>query len=362
MNIKGVSALLGFESPCITFLKLKKDRRRSGAACGTQLRQLVEQMHTNGDLNSDGVEYQTHKAIYERREVGMLDIAADRLDVARLRRMYDYFRGHFALAKNLQVVLMYEGNGRSIFDRDRLRDVLSECRKRSCAVRLDVVAGALPLVADVVKKLPNVAISLRMIGRDDRDPVCEIARNKGYARQITGLTLPREWVDERLLREISSAARHWWIRSCPYHCLPADERRKNIESGVLFSTLRSRVKEYLEHGVKTIFHCPSGTSSFYVADNGDVRPCRMFRKGAIFGNVDAGHWNETVWMRYMHAWISEKPLCGDCWAKYLCGGGCALEALRQNRSLYRPNARLCPVIRHISDVAVKEFILCTEAS
>lgn len=90
----------------------------------------------------------------------------------------------------------------------------------------------------------------------------------------------------------------------------------------------------LEKGTHRPYPCGAGAGYFGVSADGDVAACHRFvgDKQAQFGTLDSGidRQKQAIWLarRHVHA---QKP-CQDCWARYLCGGGCHHEVLARGRS------------------------------
>ena len=106
----------------------------------------------------------------------------------------------------------------------------------------------------------------------------------------------------------------------------------------------------LEEGpciARRIKGCGAGYEYAAVTPNGDIYPCHQFagieefRLGSVFNGIDNA---ETVQMMVNNS-LFTKMECRACWAKYLCGGGCAANAWFYNRDINKPNAFYCDLFR-----------------
>ncbi len=72
------------------------------------------------------------------------------------------------------------------------------------------------------------------------------------------------------------------------------------------------------------FRCSAGVRTFAVSPNGDIFPCYKFVGMAdyIMGNVNEGTLDHAIIQRFSNNHVTYKKRCGQCWARYLCGGGC----------------------------------------
>ncbi|NIQ76536.1 MAG: SPASM domain-containing protein, partial [Anaerolineae bacterium] len=75
---------------------------------------------------------------------------------------------------------------------------------------------------------------------------------------------------------------------------------------------------------KLVYRCPAGKDWACVDTNGDIYPCPgmigrpELRIGSIFSDIEeAGHR-----LYRTELLVTRKRSCLDCWARYLCGGGC----------------------------------------
>lgn len=90
----------------------------------------------------------------------------------------------------------------------------------------------------------------------------------------------------------------------------------------------------LERGTHRPYPCGAGAGYFGVSAEGEIAACHRFvgDESGQFGTLDSGidKGRQTVWLTQRH--VHTQQPCSDCWARYLCGGGCHHEVLARGRS------------------------------
>ena len=90
----------------------------------------------------------------------------------------------------------------------------------------------------------------------------------------------------------------------------------------------------LERGTHRPYPCGAGAGYFGVSAEGEIAACHRFvgDKLGQFGTLDSGidKQRQATWLTQRH--VHTQQPCGDCWARYLCGGGCHHEVLERGRS------------------------------
>jgi uncharacterized protein len=116
-------------------------------------------------------------------------------------------------------------------------------------------------------------------------------------------------------------------------CGLAFERRVLRGERYPFLNMVNALRE-LQRGTHRPYPCGAGAGYFGVSASGDVSACHRFvgDEDAQFGNLADGidRGKQAIWLaqRHVHA---QQP-CGNCWARYLCGGGCHHEVLARGRT------------------------------
>ena len=89
---------------------------------------------------------------------------------------------------------------------------------------------------------------------------------------------------------------------------------------------------------KRVIGCGAGWEYVAVAPNGDIYPCHQFvgRRAYLLGNVRTGIARRDIGDRFRATTIYSKPECSQCWARFLCSGGCHANADLISRDIGTP--------------------------
>jgi len=101
-------------------------------------------------------------------------------------------------------------------------------------------------------------------------------------------------------------------------------------------------------------HCGAARTLLAVARDGGVYPCHRFVGMAAYrmGDVRSGP-DLALQRRVLGLTVDDRPGCRECWARYLCGGGCWKHAVDAHGDLERPDEALaCRLIRHQIECAL----------
>lgn len=99
-----------------------------------------------------------------------------------------------------------------------------------------------------------------------------------------------------------------------------------------FSNLITALRE-IHRGTHRPYPCGAGAGYFGVSADGDLAACHRFigesrgAMGNLVGGIDRAL--QSKWLSERHVHVQE-PCC-NCWARYLCGGGCHHEVLHRGR-------------------------------
>ena len=100
--------------------------------------------------------------------------------------------------------------------------------------------------------------------------------------------------------------------------------------------------------------CGAGYEYAAVTPDGGIYPCHQFagveqfRLGNVFDGIDA----QAIVDIFKAANLYKKSECRVCWAKFLCGGGCAANAWQYNRDIDKPNELYCSIFRKRMECAL----------
>lgn len=100
-----------------------------------------------------------------------------------------------------------------------------------------------------------------------------------------------------------------------------------------FSNIVNALRE-IHRGTHRPYPCGAGAGYFGVSADGELAACHRFvgdqdgRMGTLAAGVNREQQNRWLAERHVHF---QSP-CKDCWARYLCGGGCHHEVIARGRN------------------------------
>jgi len=112
------------------------------------------------------------------------------------------------------------------------------------------------------------------------------------------------------------------------------EFEKNLVAGKRypFSNMSTALKE-IHRGTHRPYPCGAGAGYLGVSASGELAACHRFveNREGYFGNLTEG-----IDRSIQQAWLTERHVhrqepCKNCWARYLCGGGCHHEVINRGR-------------------------------
>jgi uncharacterized protein len=92
--------------------------------------------------------------------------------------------------------------------------------------------------------------------------------------------------------------------------------------------------------------CGAGVEYIAVTPNGEMYPCHQFvgHNKFILGEITEGVINRKLREEFVRLNdINSKSICKDCWARYLCGGGCLANNFNINRDISKPYRIGCEI-------------------
>jgi uncharacterized protein len=135
---------------------------------------------------------------------------------------------------------------------------------------------------------------------------------------------------------------------------PSDEHKKigcsNMQDDILFqyednnhfyffNTIRMTVRSVKQKPFR--FHCNAGKAYLSVALDGGIFPCLRFighpqySLGTVFTGIG------TNQARYLDRDVRNLESCSNCWARFICGGGCMFHSQFVTGSLNAPDLQWC---------------------
>ncbi|MBE0467853.1 MAG: thioether cross-link-forming SCIFF peptide maturase [Candidatus Desulforudis sp.] len=105
---------------------------------------------------------------------------------------------------------------------------------------------------------------------------------------------------------------------------------------------------------KRLSGCGAGHAYLAVDAAGAIYPCHQFigKSEFLLGDVSAGIVRRNLVEGFRHAHVYAKEECVDCWAKFLCSGGCHAHAYLENGSILKPSRLACATMRSRLEAAL----------
>jgi len=127
-----------------------------------------------------------------------------------------------------------------------------------------------------------------------------------------------------------------------------DKYLEKYEKGEGFNFFHFNVD--LEGGVclqKKVSACGAGNEYFSVVPNGDIYPCHQFAgdKDFLMGNVYEGKLNKQIRDKFANSCLFTREDCGDCFAKFICSGGCAANNYHYEGDINKPYKTTCAMMK-----------------
>lgn len=106
----------------------------------------------------------------------------------------------------------------------------------------------------------------------------------------------------------------------------------------------------LEGGVclqKKVSACGAGNEYFSVVPNGDIYPCHQFAgdKDFLMGNVFEGKLNPEIRKKFAESCLFTRKMCENCFAKFICSGGCAANNYHFEGDINTPYKTTCAMMK-----------------
>lgn len=123
---------------------------------------------------------------------------------------------------------------------------------------------------------------------------------------------------------------------------------------VIGNDLRKILSILLFRGKLTHF-CGAGRGLVACAANGDLYPCHRFNGLEEYRMGNLSNFDPCARDWYDETTVEGIPACRECWARYLCGGGCLYDDLNNPRGELRPPEASCELFKHTVKIAVRLF-------
>ena len=127
-----------------------------------------------------------------------------------------------------------------------------------------------------------------------------------------------------------------------------DEYLKRYADGQGFNFFHFNVD--LEGGPclsKKVSACGAGNEYFSVVPNGDLYPCHQFAgdKNFLMGNVHDGITRPELREKFKNSCLFTRKKCEDCFAKFICSGGCSANNYHFNGDVDEPYETTCAMMK-----------------
>ena len=98
---------------------------------------------------------------------------------------------------------------------------------------------------------------------------------------------------------------------------------------------------------KRVSACGAGNEYFSVVPNGDLYPCHQFASDKEFcmGNVREGITRPEIREKFKNSCLFTRKKCGDCFAKFICSGGCNANNYHFNGDIDEPYEMTCAMMK-----------------
>lgn len=98
---------------------------------------------------------------------------------------------------------------------------------------------------------------------------------------------------------------------------------------------------------KRVSACGAGNEYFSVTPSGDIYPCHQFAgdKNFCMGNVFEGKLNEDIRARFKNSCLFTRKKCENCFAKFICSGGCSANNYHFNGDIDIPYEITCEMMK-----------------
>lgn len=98
---------------------------------------------------------------------------------------------------------------------------------------------------------------------------------------------------------------------------------------------------------KRVSACGAGNEYLSVVPNGDLYPCHQFAGDSSFymGDVWKGIVHPEIREKFKNSCLFTREKCGDCFAKYICSGGCSANNYHFNGDINIPYETTCVMMK-----------------
>ena len=106
-----------------------------------------------------------------------------------------------------------------------------------------------------------------------------------------------------------------------------------------------------------LFPCGGGIKYLAVSPDGDIYLCHRFVGEERFkiGNV-MGEWDKSLQRMLLANDVDSRSKCKNCWARYICGGGCYAHAYYTNGDIFTPDELMCAFTKRVIELSIALYV------
>jgi uncharacterized protein len=300
-------------------------------------------------------------------------------------------------------IALHFGSGEPLIRFDLLKDIVAEANARAAAlgksIAYDLTTNATLVTEEIARFLCDQPFSVRVSCDGPAEVHNRFRPMRGgqtsYAAVERGLRLLLQHLPDRLtvntvicgntrLAEIWSWAKALGVThlhvikvGTKTHEIAVDDRelstfRSDLEAicDDMLSDLRAGRRPIDYQPIAKIVRrlmipepitrfCGVAGSYLGVASNGRVYPCfrhlglEDYRLGDVWTGVDDD--KRQSFLGHEAADVDSRPVCRECWARYLCGGGCYADSVVYGPDKSEPQTTHCPFWRTEIEVAIRFY-------
>ena len=122
------------------------------------------------------------------------------------------------------------------------------------------------------------------------------------------------------------------------------------------NTFFNEILRKLYYKALSVKGCNAGSTGFAIGSDGAFYPCHRYMgmEDYICGNVDDGIDVEKTKI-FDHVSVFEKADCKECWARFLCGGGCSNICVTQTGDVMKAPECYCDIYRGIYKIMLHMY-------
>ena len=244
----------------------------------------------------------------------------------------------FLMQENIGIVVSLDGDAqthnriRTFHDGSNTYDAIAKNTKQAVAIRPEKIKVRATMTSQNLD-MNAVANHLSQFGT----AAVEVAMTIEHPKSPTAIKkehLPELKKHLKILSEIELGA-----------MMKGKQHTHAYFSGKIQQLLDPHKKEY---------GCGGGKTFLGVSADGGIYFCSAFasipefKMGDVFNGIDPQKKEQFDYNLH----IDNRKSCQTCWAKYLCGGGCAYDAQMVNGTTQEPNPVACEQIRYTYEIAM----------